>query len=154
MDKEKVLSRMMKQCSMREYCISDISRKLACVEGLLPGDRDEILTRLVEDGFLDENRYACAFARDKSSLNGWGSLKIKLALQRKGIPARVIESALLQVDTAKAQDKLSSLLLSKIKSLSGETDPMAVRAKVFRYAMGRGYSYQDIIEVYDNIRRD
>ena len=79
-DKTRMLGRMMRLCAGRECCRSDIRRKLAA---LPPADAEDILATLCREGYLDDARYARAFARDKSALQGWGSLKIKLALQQK-----------------------------------------------------------------------
>ena len=90
-EKEKLLGRMMRLCAGRECCRSDIRRKLAA---LPPAAAQEVLDTLCREGYLDDARYARAFARDKSALQGWGSLKIQLALQRKQIDAADIVAAL------------------------------------------------------------
>ena len=141
-----MLERMMRLCSISEHCRSDIRAKVARVE---PEWCDEILERLCKDGYINEMRYATAFARDKSTLSGWGSAKIKVALLSKGIEDSVVSAALLEVEPQAAQKKLSALLRAKWRALAGETDEAVRRAKLFRYALGRGYDYAQIKEIYD-----
>ena len=67
----KVLNRLQAQCSKREYCSADIFRKAMTA---FNGDRDQagrLLKDLQDDGFVDDSRYAAAFAREKSRLSGW-----------------------------------------------------------------------------------
>ena len=150
-DKDRMLARMMRLCATRECCRSDIRRKLA----VLPeAEAEAVLETLCREGFVDDARYARAFARDKSSLQGWGSLKIKLALQRKAIDAQVINAALEEIDPASAARKCEQVLRAKWESLRGEADPTRRQARFFRYALGRGYCYEEIKRIYDHLRRD
>lgn len=147
----RILNRLMRQCAAREYCCSDIRRKLAA----LPSpEADEVLETLCREGYVDDTRYARAFARDKSALQGWGNLKIKLALQRKGIGEHVIGEALSEIDGPAATARLEQVLGAKWKTLQRETDTRRREAKFFRYGLGRGYSYEEIKRIYDHLRRD
>ena len=150
-EKEKLLGRMMRLCAGRECCRSEIRRKLAA----LPAEQaQEVLDTLCREGYLDDARYARAFARDKSALQGWGSLKIQLALQRKQIDAADIAAALEAIDLPAADAKMEQVLRAKWKSLAREEDPVRKEAKFFRYALGRGYGYQEIKRIYDYLGRD
>jgi len=133
---------------MSEHCISDISAKLT---GDAQPFREEIIAKLCKEGYIDESRYARAFARDKSSLQGWGSAKIRLALQRKGIDGQCMAEALASIDEEASDAKLQTLLTAKLKSLSGETDNRKKMAKLYRFALGRGYGYDQINKVLNNI---
>jgi regulatory protein len=147
----RILNRLMRQCAAREYCCNDIRRKLAA----LPSpEAAEVLERLCREGYVDDARYARAFARDKSALQGWGNLKIKLALQRKGIGESAIAEALSEIDGAAATARLEQVLGAKWKTLQRETDARRREAKFFRYGLGRGYSYEEIKRIYDHLRRD
>lgn len=151
MDKDALLSRMMRLCAFREYCRADIRRKLAA---LPQTEAQEVLDTLCREGFVNDTRYARAFARDKSALQGWGSLKIKLALQKKAIDAGVIAAALEEIDGEAARKKQEQVLRAKWKALENETDPKRREARFFRYALGRGYGYDEIKRIYDYLRRD
>lgn len=137
----KELSSLESLCARKEYCTKDIYAKAL---KLAEGDAEqasELVAALVESGFVDDSRYACAFASDKAVLDGWGPLKIRMALRGKGIPDPVIASALEAVDEEKAEAKLVKVLEAKWKSLSG--DP-AGRYKLIRFILSRGYEYSQI----------
>jgi regulatory protein len=150
-EKTLILGRMMRLCAGREYCRSEIRRKLAALPAT---DAQDILDTLCREGYLDDARYARAFARDKSALQGWGSLKIKLALQQKQIDAEAIAAALECIDLPAADARMEQLLRAKWKALAREEDPARKEAKFFRYALGRGYGYEEIKRIYDYLRRD
>lgn len=144
MDPQKVADRMRGLCSRREYCRQDIMKKVLAALG---GDADEagrIMDRLVEEKYIDDLRYASAFARDKSSIAGWGVTKIRYMLAAKGIDRETIAAALQEVDEGKASDRLEKLLSAKVRSL--KDDPQC-RMKLLRFALGRGYQYDEAAEV-------
>lgn len=143
-DPQKVADRMRGLCSRREYCRQDIMKKVLAALG---GDADEagrIMDRLVEEKYIDDLRYASAFARDKSSIAGWGVTKIRYMLAAKGIDRETIAAALQEVDEGKASDRLEKLLSAKVRSL--KDDPQC-RMKLLRFALGRGYQYDEAAEV-------
>lgn len=148
MDPQKVADRMRGLCSRREYCRQDIMKKVLAALG---GDADEagrIMDRLVEEKYIDDLRYASAFARDKSSIAGWGATKIRYMLSAKGIDRETIAAALQEVDEGKASDRLEKLLSAKVRSL--KDDPQC-RMKLLRFALGRGYQYDEAAEVIDRL---
>lgn len=147
-DPMKIADRMRGLCSRREYCRQDIMKKLLTA---LDGDREQagkILDKLVEERYVDDLRYASAFARDKSSIAGWGDTKIRYMLSAKGISREVIAEALQEVDESKASDRMEKLLLNKVRSL--KDDPQR-RLKLLRYSLGRGYQYDEVVEVIDRL---
>lgn len=150
-EKTRMLGRMMRLCAGRECCRSEIRRKLS---GFPAADVQDILDTLCREGYLDDARYARAFAHDKSALQGWGSLKIRLALQQKQIDADVIATALESIDLPAADARMEQLLRAKWKALAREEDPARKEARFFRYALGRGYGYEEIKRIYDYLRRD
>ena len=136
-------------CSRREYCRKEILAKLARLEAEDPAG---IVEKLCKERYIEELRYATAFARDKSSLQGWGSLKIRVALQAKGIPAETITVALGEIDAPAADARLAALLRNKLHQLRGETDEAVRYRKILRFGLGRGYDYEQIKRTYDNLR--
>lgn len=138
-------------CSRKECCRKEILAKL---EKLEVQDPEGAVDQLCKENYINEARYAAAFARDKSSLQGWGPLKIRLSLQAKGIDAETIAEALGEVDADAADAKLEALLRAKLRTLRTETDPQKRYAKLLRFALGRGYNYDQIKKSYDNIRTD
>lgn len=137
----KILSRLEGQCSKREYCVSDILKKAL---DRTDGDReaaDEIVASLQDNNFVSDFRYASAFAREKSSLTGWGPVKIRYALRAKKISAENIDAALEEIEPQKAEARLERLIENKRKSLEG--DPQ-IKLKLIKFALSRGYDYDTV----------
>ena len=141
MDEKKVLERLQRQCVRMESCTSDLYRKaLKAMEGDAEAAA-RIMASLVEDRFVDDRRYAVAFAREKSSLQGWGPVKIRFMLRGKGISDETISEALLEVDPEKASLKLEKLAADKYRLLQG--DPQC-RLKLLKTLLSRGYGYDEV----------
>lgn len=147
-DPQKVADRLRGLCSRREYCRSDMMKKAIAA---LDGDQSEatrVVDLLVKERYVDDLRYASAFARDKSSISGWGSVKISHMLSAKGISREIIDAALEEIDEEKASSRLDKLLQSKARSL--KDDPQA-KLKLLRFALGRGYGYEEVKDVVDKL---
>lgn len=145
---QSALNSLQAACAKREYCVSDIRKKaLKLCEGA-EEDAEALVSSLVEDGFLSDERYAEAYAREKAALDAWGPHKIRTALRVKGIDRETIEAALAAVDTDRAAERLRRLLEAKWKTLCD--DPYG-RFKLLRYALSRGYDYDTIRPLCDEI---
>lgn len=147
-DPHKVADRMRALCSKREYCSPDIRKKVVAA---LDGDKEEaekILRSLIEEKYIDDLRYASAYARDKSSISGWGKTKIRYMLSAKGISGDVVSEALAGIDIGRAEERLYRLMESKARSL--KDDPQA-RLKLLCFGMGRGYAYDEVAEITERI---
>ena len=147
-DPLKVADRMRALCSRREYCRKDVLKKVMTA---LDGDAakaEEVVGKLVEERYVDDRRYAAAFARDKASIAGWGAAKIRYMLAAKGVDREIIASALEEVDVTRADARLEKLMENKARSL--KDDPQR-RNKLLRFGMGRGYGYEEVSSVIDRI---
>ena len=141
MEEKKVLERLQRQCARMEYCASDIRRKaLKAMEGDAEA-ADRIVESLLQDRFVDDRRYAGAFAREKSALQGWGAVKIRFLLRGKGIPDEIISEALEEIDADKAASKLNKLAADKYRLL--KDDPQC-RLKMLKALLSRGYGYDEV----------
>lgn len=148
---KKVLNALEAMCARREYCSADILRKAADrLEGDVPA-ATLILDSLKSRGFVDDLRYASAFAREKSAITGWGEIKIRFALRAKRIDESIIEQALLEVDCSKSAEKLERLLTTKWRSLRGADD---AKLKLLKFALSRGYLYDEVKPVADRVIKD
>ena len=147
----KVLDRLQAQCSKREYCSSDIFRKAMKA---FDGDQEQagkVLQSLQDDKFVDDLRYASAFAREKSRLAGWGPAKITYTLVGKGIPRTIVTEALGEVDQNEAARRMRSVLETKLKTLVG--DPQ-IKFKLLKFGLTRGYEYDQVAPVVDGLLKD
>lgn len=144
----KVADRMRALCSRKEYCRKDVMKKvLAAMDGDL-AKAEEIVCKLVEERYVDDKRYATAFARDKASIAGWGTTKIRYMLAAKGVDREIIASALEEIDVNRADTRLEKLMENKARSL--KDDPQR-RMKLLRFGVGRGYGYEEVSSMIDRI---
>ena len=128
----KVLDRLQALCSKRECCGSDIYKKALSA---FDGDREQagrLLQSLLEDRYVDDARYASAYAREKSRLSGWGPAKIRYMLAGKGITRTVIAEALKEIDSDEADRRMRTVLEVKYKALQG--DPQE-KFKLLKFGM-------------------
>ena len=135
---DKLLSSLQALCARKEYCSADIYKK--ALKGL-EGDEEAaaaMVALLVKDQFVDDLRYATAFARDKACLDGWGPVKIAFQLRGKGIDASTVDKALGEVDADKADARMRAVLEAKARTLKGDSE---LRLKLLKFGLQRGYEY-------------
>ena len=129
------------QCARREYCVSDIRRKALQRLEFDASAAEEVVSALVADGYVDDHRYAAAYAREKSALSGWGPVKIRSALLARGVERDAVLEALEEIDPERAAAKLEKVLETKWRTL--RDDPQG-RLKLIRFALSRGYDYDTV----------
>lgn len=147
---KKVLSSLQAQCSKREYCSRDIRAKALKALDSDAAAAEEVVAALLGESYVDDLRYAGAFAREKARLQGWGPLKISAALSAKGIPGEIIREAIMSIEPEEAYAKMESVLKAKYRSIEGEPD---AKLRLIRFALSRGYEYNRIKKVIDEICR-
>ena len=154
----KVLSRLQNRCARVECCSFDIRKKAeaALAEAADETIVEEIMESLQREGYVDDLRYASAFAREKASLTGWGPVKIRFALAAKRIPDEIIRQALEELDDSASDKRLRSLLAAKWKNLTGPDGqvPLDAKLKLLKYALGRGYEYDVVRRVVESVIND
>ena len=124
-------------CARSEQSSGDIRGKLV-KWGLGSSDTDQVLSQLIEQGFINDERYARAFVKDKFSFNGWGRVKIAYQLRQKGIPNDLITDALTVIDEDQYRQRLIDLLSAKWRSVN-HNDARAAWAAMMRFAASRGF---------------
>jgi len=151
-------------CAIAEYCCHDIMKKMNNWEWKVNIDEDDkkqhneavervkanIITRLLKERFIDESRFAHAFVRDKFRYNHWGRIRIAQELRLRKIDNNIIDSALEEIDNEENIDKLSDILRKKLPTIKGKND-YEIRCKLIRFAMGRGFTYDDIEDALSQI---
>ena len=133
-------------CARREYCCADIAETLR-KKGAAPEEAEALTDRLIDEGYIDEGRYARAFVHDKTLYNGWGRIKVAQQLRAKGICNAYINEAMTCITEEQYAEVFQKVLRSKQRSIKGETD-YKVRQKLARSLIARGFepSY-----VFDNL---
>jgi regulatory protein len=124
-------------CSVQERAVSDVLLKLRNTP-LSDDDKNHIVATLKKEGFLDEARYARAFANDKFKLNQWGRIKIGYALRMKQLDGAIIEQGLGQIDEEDYQQLITSLATRKLKD-TRSTSTADRNNKIARFLLQRGF---------------
>lgn len=124
-------------CARCEQAPGDLREKLF-KWGLSSSDATQVLQRLTEQGFINEERYAKAFVKDKFAFNGWGRIKIAHQLRQKGIASEVIDEAMSALDEDEYRQRLLELLCAKWRNIKGR-EPRAAWAAMMRFAASRGF---------------
>ena len=137
MDYEAALKRAAALCSSQEQCSSHIREKLNNWK-VSDSDAERIIDLLKEEKFLDDQRYATFYVRDKFRFNSWGKVKLRVMLRQKEIPLPVIEEALNQIDPELYKQTCTRLISEKSASLK-EANQFKRKGKLFRYAAQRGF---------------
>jgi regulatory protein len=97
-------------------------------------------------GYLDDKKYVELYLREKITINRYGTMKLRNKLYQKGISPELIEEGLQEIDEETILENAVYLANKKINSLKDQ-ESMAVRQKVHRHLVSKGYSYATIARV-------
>jgi regulatory protein len=137
MEYNAALKRAAALCSKQEQCSSHIREKLK-TWNVSDDDAEKIIELLKKEKFLDDQRYATFYVRDKFRFNGWGKIKMAVMLRQKGIPDVIIDEALNQIDQERYFQLCRKLISDKSATLK-ETNLFKRKGKLFRFAAQRGF---------------
>lgn len=149
---ETARSAMAALCARAEHCRADILERLVR-QGLSETLARDIADRLERDGFIDESRYARAFARDKLRYSRWGRLKIRAALQARKLSRTDIDAALEAICTEEYTEAFEAAARSRLRSLDNE-EPRARREKLARFLLSRGFETETVIRRLNTLTDD
>ena len=135
-------------CAQAEHCQQEMRDKMRRWE-LDETAQNRIIARLVKERYIDDERYARAFVKDKIRYNKWGRRKVQQALWLKHIDADIQQRVLDEIDEKEYLDVLRPLLKQKRKSIKAESD-YELNQKLVRFALGRGFGF-DIIRQCLNV---
>lgn len=140
------LERLEALCASAERCTSELRMKLRRWQ-VPSADADRIIESLAKRRFVDDERFARVFVRDRYRHMRWGRMKIKAALYAKRIPGWLIEEALTEIDDTHYESALRVVLRAKATSLGEEARTYDGRTKMFRHAASRGYELSLIASI-------
>jgi len=138
---KETLDRMKHWCDLRERAHSEARKKLNGW-GVYGEETENILAELISQNYLDEERFARAFARGKSRIKAWGWKKIEMSLKAKGVSAYSLKAAFEEIDEEEYFEGLMNLATKKERLLS-EPDTFRRKQKLLRFLVGKGYSYDE-----------
>ena len=133
---EVALQKLQAYCAYQERCHQEVTTKLADL-GVYGDKADAIISQLITDNFLNEERFAIAYARGKFRIKHWGKIKIRQGLKQRYIPEFSIKKAMAAIDTEGGYfETLEKVITTKAKDYEGDKQK---KQKLAHYAMQRGF---------------
>ena len=134
-------------CAQGEHCQWEMLEKMRRWE-LDDAAQAAVMARLVKERYVDDERYARAFVKDKVRYNKWGRRKVEQALWQKHISEDIRQQVLDEVDDEEYLSILRPLLKQKRRSTKAKDD-YELNQKLLRFALGRGFTYDLIRQCID-----
>ena len=125
-------------CAYQDRCHWETEQKMREFN-LIPEAQDEILIYLIQNNFLNEERFAKSFARGKFYQKNWGKNKIRMELKKRKIPEKLIQIGLKEIDENDYSKTLHHLFEKKKESLKSERESFKKKAKIRNYLLQKGF---------------
>jgi regulatory protein len=144
------LEKIKHYCAYQERCHSEVRSKLLelKVYGL---ELENYISILIEENYLNEERYACSYARGKFRFKQWGKTKIKYQLKAKQISPYLINKAMQEIDDEEYWQVLTTLAEKKSQSLQTEKNRFIKSQKIRNYLLQKGFESGLIYEVMKDL---
>jgi regulatory protein len=135
---EKAFQKIRHYCAYQERSHYEVKKKLYGF-GLYKNEVEELLSKLIEENYLNEERYAIAFAGGKFRMKQWGKVKISYELKQKGVTAYNLKKALLAIPDEDYEKTFHKLADTKLKTLKTEKNIFIKKKKVQQYLLQKGF---------------
>ena len=138
-------------CAYQERCHREVVTKLRAM-GMIPLAIDDIVVHLIQNDFLNEERFAKSFARGKFRIKKWGRVRIERELKTRGLSDYNIEVGLEEIDEEEYIDTFE-IVAEKKQATIREKNPYKAKAKLANFLLYRGFEpdlvYEKVDELYD-----
>jgi regulatory protein len=148
--KEQVLPKVRQYCTYQERCHSEVKEKLYSF-GLYKKDIEQLISNLIEENYLNEERFAIVFAGGRFRIKHWGKMKIKYELKQKQVSEYCIKKALQEINSADYLKTLYKLAEGKLKLLKAEKNIFTKKKKLQDYLLQKGFEGQLIQTVIKDL---
>jgi regulatory protein len=145
MESDIILKKLEQYCAYQERCASDIIAKLKYWK-VNETHFDSLISKLKEENFLDEERFAKAYARGQFRTNKWGKRKIFFELNHKNIPDAIIQAGLVEIDDEEYRQVLKDLILKKNAEIKNKKS-LIIRRNIINFAQGKGFELDLILDI-------
>jgi len=143
---EQALIKIRHYCAYQERSHQEVKEKLFSF-GLYPDQVNELIAGLIQENFLNEERYAIAFAGGKFRIKGWGKQKIRYALRLQKVSDFCIRKGLNAIDDEAYMAMLKKLYEEKQKSVRSEKNMFIRMRKIRLFLQQRGFETELIQEI-------
>ena len=148
--KEEALQKAKQYCAYQERCHSEVKEKLYSL-GMNKNEVDELLSKLISNNYLNEERFAIQFAGGKFRIKQWGRIKIKYALKQKQVSEYCIKKALAAIDEKDYNKTLEKLFEKKLKTLKAEKNIFIKKRKLQDHLLQKGFETSVISKLITSI---
>ena len=152
LSKEKALQKIRHYCDYQERCHREVKQKLYSF-GIGKKEAEEILSQMVEENYLNEERFAIAFAGGKFRMKQWGRVKIKYELKQKKVSEYCIKKAMKEIDEGDYKKTLHKLAETKWKTLKSGENIFIKKGKLQDYLLRKGYEIGLINEALETLQQ-
>lgn len=136
--KEQALQKAKQYCAYQERCHSEVKEKLYTF-GLYKKEVEELLSQLIEENYLNEERFAIQFAGGRFRIKHWGRVKIKYELKQKQVSEYCIKKALAAIDQTDYIKQLQKLFDQKLTTLKAEKNVFIKKRKLQDHLLQKGF---------------
>ena len=147
---EQSLPKIKQYCAYQERCHAEVRDKLYSF-GLHKNEVEEIISTLISENYLNEERFAIHFAGGKFRMKQWGKIKIKQALKFKQVSDYCIRKALKEIDSKEYQKAFQKLAEQKLKTLRSEKNIFIKKRKLQDFLLQKGFETEMIREVLNSL---
>lgn len=139
----------MQYCAYRDRSQKEVEDKLLEMR-MIPEAREEIIIKLMQDDFLNEERFARSFVRGKFRIKKWGRIRIKQELKMREISSPIINLGMTEIDEKQYVRTLYELAEKKLKLLK-EPNPLKLRKKLTDHLLQKGYEAGLVYEAVNTL---
>lgn len=147
---QQALPKLKKFCAYQERCHNEVLEKLYSY-GVFKNDAQEIISQLIEEDYLNEERFALQFASGKFRMKQWGKVKIKYHLKQKNVSDYCIKKALLLIDKTEYRKVLYKLADGKLATLKSEKNIFIKKRKLQDFLLQRGFETELVKEIVNDL---
>ena len=149
---DEIKLKMANYCTYQDRCHQEVENKMRDFT-LIPEAKDEILLFLMREGFLNEERFTRSYIRGKFNLKKWGRNKIRQHLKFKGVPDKLINSSMDEIDERDYR-RIAAELLEKTLEKNSALQAYQQKSKSISYLLSRGYEYDLLLELYGELSKN
>ncbi|MBS1758628.1 MAG: RecX family transcriptional regulator [Bacteroidetes bacterium] len=149
--KEQALQKLKHYCAYQERCHSEVIEKLYSL-GVWKKEHDTIIATLIEENYLNEERFAMAYAGGKWRQKQWGRVKIKYELKQKQVSEYCVKKALKQIDEEEYEQVLKKLAGDKYNALK-QFQYLIRKKKTIDYLIQKGFEHSLVQTVMNTLTK-
>lgn len=145
---EEIKQKLVNYCVYQDRCHAEIEQKMKEFL-LIPEAKEEIFLYLIQENYLNEERFTRSYIRGKFYIKHWGRNKIRINLKQKQISEKLIEKCFDEIDEADYEKTLKKIFEDYYSKQKGLKEYQK-KSKTIKYLISKGFEYDFIIEIIQN----